>query len=110
MYIHVPMYLCIGAPGGSVVKNLPVNAGAAGDVSLISELGRFPWRRKWQPASAFLPVMGRGAWWSRGAWRAKVHEVAKVRYRLFPYLAIVNNAAMNTGVHATFQISVFIFF
>ena len=28
----------------------------------------------------------------------------------FPILAIVNNAAMNTEVHVTFQISVFCFF
>ena len=30
-------------PGGSVVKNLPANAG---DVGSISGLGRFPWRMK----------------------------------------------------------------
>ena len=54
--------------------------------------------------------MGRGAWWARGAWRSTVHGVAKVIYRLFPYSATVNNAALNTGVHASFQINVFIFF
>ena len=30
--------------------------------------------------------------------------------RLFPYLATVNNAAINTEVHVSFQISAFIFF
>ena len=35
-----------------MVKNLPANAG---DADLIPVLGRFPWRRKWQPAPVFLP-------------------------------------------------------
>ena len=39
----------------SVVKNLPVNAGDTKDVGLIPGLGRFPWRKKWQPAPVFLP-------------------------------------------------------
>ena len=38
--------------GGSVVKTPPVNAG---DVGLIPESERFPWRRKWQPTPVFLP-------------------------------------------------------
>ena len=33
-------FVCI--PGGSVVKNLPANAGDTGDVSLITGLGRSP--------------------------------------------------------------------
>ena len=41
-----------GFPGGSVVKNLPANAGHAGS---IPGLGRFPWRRKWQPTLGVLP-------------------------------------------------------
>ena len=35
-----------------MVKNPPANAG---DVSSIPGLGRFPWSRKWQPTSVFLP-------------------------------------------------------
>ena len=31
-----------GFPGGSVVKNLPTNAGAIGDLGWILELGRSP--------------------------------------------------------------------
>ena len=31
-----------GFPADSVVKNLPVNAGNAGDTGLISESGRYP--------------------------------------------------------------------
>ena len=41
-------------PGGSVVKNLPANAGAIGDVGSIS-VRKIPWRRKWQPTAVFLP-------------------------------------------------------
>ena len=36
--LHVPK----GFPGGSVVKNLPANAGASGDVGSIPGSGRFP--------------------------------------------------------------------
>ena len=44
-----------GFPGGSVIKNLPANAGDTGDVGSIPGSGRFPWRRKWQPTPVFLP-------------------------------------------------------
>ena len=44
-----------GFPSGAVVKNLPVNARDARDKGSIPRSGRFPWRRKWQPAPVFLP-------------------------------------------------------
>jgi len=37
-------------PSGTVVKNLPTNAGDARDW-----VGKIPWRRKWQPIPVFLP-------------------------------------------------------
>ena len=37
--VRIPFELKVGLPGGSVVKNLPLNAGEAG---LIPRLGRFP--------------------------------------------------------------------
>ena len=37
---------------GTVVK---ITSASAGDMGSIPELGRFPWRRKWQPAPALLP-------------------------------------------------------
>ena len=46
-----------GSPAGSVVKNLPANAG---DVSSIPGSGRFPWRRAWQPTPVFLPGESNG--------------------------------------------------
>ena len=49
-----------------VVKNSPADAGDLRDVDLISGLGRFPWRKKWQHIPVFLPgkSMDRGAWWA----------------------------------------------
>ena len=44
----------LGFPGGSVVKNPPINERDAGDVSSVSGLGR-PWRKEWQPTPVFLP-------------------------------------------------------
>ena len=56
-----------------MVKNLPVKAGAAGDMGLIPGLGRSPGEGK-----------GNLLWYSclknlmdRGSWQATVHGVAK---------------------------------
>ena len=38
-------------PNGAVVKNLPAGAGDTGSILHQED----PWRRKWQPVSAFLP-------------------------------------------------------
>ena len=45
----------MGFPDGSVGKESACKAGDTGDVSLISGLGRSPWRRKWQPPPVFMP-------------------------------------------------------
>ena len=37
-------------PGGSIVKNLPVNAGERGDVGSIPRLGRSPGNRNGNPS------------------------------------------------------------
>ena len=62
--------LLLGFPGGSVVKNLPANAG---DVGLIPGLGRSPGERNVNPLQYFClgNPMDRGAWW------ATVHGVAE---------------------------------
>ena len=41
-----------GFPGGSDGKESACNAG---DLGSIPGLGRFPWRRAWQPTPLFLP-------------------------------------------------------
>ena len=38
-----------------MVKNLPDNAGEAGDEGSIPGFGKIPWRRKWQTTPVFLP-------------------------------------------------------
>ena len=67
-----------GFPGGTVVKNLPVNAGDIGDVGSIPGLGRSPEETHGNPLqySCLENPM------DRGAWRATVHEVAKSQTRL----------------------------
>ena len=45
-------FLLKGFPGGSVVKNPPVNAGDAGFHPWVAKTPR---RRKWQPTPVFLP-------------------------------------------------------
>ena len=45
----------MGFPGGTVVKNLPANAGDARDTGFHPWIGKIPWRRKLQPSQAFLP-------------------------------------------------------
>ena len=52
----------MGFLGGSLVKNLPDNAGDSGD--WVQSFGRkIPWRRKWEPTPVSLPgkPMDRGA-------------------------------------------------
>ena len=53
-----------GFPGGSVVKNLPANAGASGDVGSIPGSGRFPGGGNGNPLqySCLGNLMDRGAW------------------------------------------------
>ena len=51
-------------PGGSVIKNLPANSEAIGDVGWIPGLGRTPEGGKWQPLqySCLENPMDRGVW------------------------------------------------
>ena len=60
----------MGFPGGTVVKNLPANAGDAGSVP---RLGRSPGVGNGNPLqySCLEDSMNRGAWW------ATVHGVSK---------------------------------
>ena len=48
MHVHMHTYvcayicMCAGLPGGSMVKNMPGNAGEAGDAGSVPESGRSP--------------------------------------------------------------------
>ena len=63
------------------IKNLPANAGDAGDTGSIPMLGRSPGVGNGNPLqySCLENSMDGGAW---RAWRATVHGVAKSRTRL----------------------------
>ena len=63
----------LGFPGDSVVKNLPTNAGDAGDMGSITGSGRHPGKGNGNP----LQHSCLGNLMDRGAWQATVHEVAK---------------------------------
>ena len=68
-----------GLPGGSVVKNLPDNAG---DMGLISASGRFPGEGNGNPLqySCLGNLMDRGTWWAtvhRGGKRVVHNLVTK---------------------------------
>ena len=56
----------VGFPCGSVVKNLPANAGDARDEGLIPGSGKSPGEGNGNPLqySCLENPMGRGAWWA----------------------------------------------
>ena len=51
------IYWSSSFPDSSAGKESACNAG---DLGLIPGLGRFPWRRKWQPIPVFLPGESHG--------------------------------------------------
>ena len=65
-------------PGGSVVKNLPANAGHSGNTCSIPGSGKPPWRSSWQPTSIFLPRKSHGL----RRLGATVHRFAKSQTQL----------------------------
>ena len=68
----------MGFPGGTVIKNMPANAGDARDTGLTPGSGRSPGRGNGNPLqySCLENSMNRGAWW------ATVHGVTKSQARL----------------------------
>ena len=75
-WIHV--YVWLGFPGGTVIKNLPVNARDAGEAVSIPGLERSPGVGNGNPLQycCLDNPMDRGAWW------VTVHGVAKSWTRL----------------------------
>ena len=84
----------MGFPGGSVVKNLPANAGDAGDSGdsgFYPWVGKIPWRRKWQPTPAFMPgkfygqrsLVGYSPW---GCKELDMTEHAHTQISIIPFL------------------------
>ena len=70
------MYILMGFPGGTVIKNPPANAGHTRDV------GSIPGSRRWSPGVGngySLQYSRLGNSMDREAWWATVHRVARCR-------------------------------
>jgi len=63
----------MGFSGSSVVKNLPANAGDAGDTGLIPGLGKSPGGGNGNPLQYFCMKNSM----DRGVWQVTVHRVTK---------------------------------
>ena len=70
--------------GGSDCKESACNAG---DPGLIPGLGRFPWRRKWQPTAVFLPRK----YWVEEPGRLQSMELERVRHNWVTSLSFFSN-------------------
>ena len=68
----------MGFPGGLVVKNLPANAGDAGDKALIPGSGRSPGEENGNPLQ--YSCLENSV--DRGNWQTTVHGAAKSQTRL----------------------------
>ena len=85
-----------GFPGGSLVKNLPADAGDAGNEGLIPGSGRSPGGGHGNPLQ--YPCLENPT--DRGDWRATVHGVAKSRTRLkWLIMDILFRVLSHTGYH-----------
>ena len=73
----INLMLCISHhssfPGGSVVKNLPINVGDTGDAGSIPMSGRSPGGGNGNPLqySCLENFMDRRAWWGYSPWDRK---------------------------------------
>ena len=70
-----------GFSGGSVVKNLPADAGDARDPGLIPELGRSPGGGNGNPLqySCLEKSMDRGAWLGYSPWDPRESDLTEQR-------------------------------
>jgi len=83
-----------GFPDGSVLKNLPANAGDSGDAGSIPGSGRTPVGGNGYP----LQYSCLGTPMDRGAWQATVHGVAKE----WDMTEQLKNNNSNNGFHELF--------
>ena len=76
--ICIPTFL-LGSPGGAVLKNLPANVGAAGDMSSIPGSGRSSGvgNGNLLHYSCLENYMDRGAWWDNSPWSCKESDTTE---------------------------------
>ena len=77
-FTNISFILVIGSVDGTVVKNLPANAGDPGDMGLISGSERFPGVGNGNPLQH--PCLESSM--DKRAWRATVHGVTKSQAQL----------------------------
>jgi len=78
-------------PGGEVVKNLPTNAGHAGDAGSIPGSGRSSGIRNGNPLhySCLENSMNREAWWAGcSPWECKELDITELRLWFFQWSCI----------------------
>ena len=80
-----------GFPGSSVVKNLPDSAGEAGEVGLITGLGRFPRGGSDNPLLYSSPENSE----DRGARWTTVHEVTKSQTQLSTHALMLKDRGVS---------------
>ena len=83
-FILIVPYLHGGLPHGSVVKNLPANAGDWGSIP-----GSGRWRKKWQPTPVFLPGKSHG-------------QRSLADYRPWGGKRVEHKQRLNNSLHGTF--------
>ena len=83
-----------GFPGGSVVKNIPVDAGDAGDTSSIPRCGSSPGGGNGNPLQYSCLENPK----DRGAWQVIVHRVTKSQTQLSMYkiVNVINVITLDT--------------
>ena len=92
LYIQC-LYIYIGFPGGSVVKNPPSLACQCKSHRFNPWVGKIPWERKWQSTSVFLPGRSHG-------------QRSLVGYSPWACKKIRHDLGLNNNIHAYIQIYV----
>ena len=84
-------YVLVNIPGGSDGR---VSAYHVGDPGLIPGLGRYPWRRKWQPTPVLLPGESHG-WRSLVGYspqgRKELDTTERLHITLLHFILILEN-------------------
>ena len=81
--MYMPRFACYLFPGGSASKESTCKAG--GDQGSTPGLGRFSWKRKWQPTPVFLPGKSHGqrslAGYSPWGWKRVGHDLVTKQHQ-----------------------------